>query len=267
MKALLRTVLVVAVGIFGLVAVAVAASPIKVTIDFSEGTYADHATTGGKSVILDSITIDRAQPAAAGAEVDISAEYVDTQIGWVDYRGAGYAVVLKNKDNEQFVREAITLAFDRSGYSVVSAVTDNENTIHVDVTVSELWMWAIPMEGNKRQSFYFSMDTELTSNTDGVEDIGSVHVTDYRNGSRMTNWKSYRNTIMHSMKAYIANFADKLKQMEAGPPASTSDKTGAPSATSSLVEKLNKLDELREEGVISDEEFEAARLKVIEASL
>jgi hypothetical protein len=69
------------------------------------------------------------------------------------------------------------------------------------------------------------------------------------------------------MKAYIANFADKLKQMEAGPPASTSDKTGAPSATSSLEEKLNKLDELREAGVISDEEFEASRLKVIEASL
>jgi hypothetical protein len=257
MKALLRTVLVVAVGIFSLVAVAVAASPIEVTIDFSEGTYVDHATTDGKSVIIDSITVDRAQPAAAGAEVDISAEYVDTQIGWIDYRGAGYAVVLKNKDVEQFVREAITLAFDRSGYSVISTATANENTIHVDVTVSELWMWAIPMEGNKRQSFYFSMDTELTSNTDGIADIGSVHVTDYRNGSRVTHWKSYRNTIMHSMKAYIASFADQLKQMEAG----------APSATSSLAEKLNKLDELREEGVISDEEFAAARLRVIEANL
>ena len=257
----------VAVGIFGLVAVAVAASPIKVTIDFSEGTYADHATTGGKSVIIDSITVARAQPAAAGAEVDISAEHVNTQIGWVDYRGEGYAVVLKNKDIEQFVREAITLAFDRSGYSVIRAATDNESAIHVDVTVSELWMWAIPMEGNKRQSFYFSMDTELTSNTDGVADIGSVQVTDFRNGSRMTSWKSYRNTIMHSMKAYIASFAAKLKQMEAGPLASGSGKAGEPSATSSLAEKLNKLDELYEEGVISDEEYAAARLKVIEANL
>ena len=101
------------------------------------------------------------------------------------------------------------------------------------------------------------MATELTSNTDGIADIGSVQVTDYRNGSRVTHWKSYRNTIMHSMKAYIASFADKLEQLEAGPPASTS----------SLAEKLNKLDELREEGVISDEEFAAARLKVIEANL
>jgi hypothetical protein len=208
-------------------------------------------------VIIDAITVDRTQPAAAGVEVDINAEHVDTQIGWVDYRGEGYAVVLKNKDIEQFVREAITLAFDRSGYSVISAATDNENAIHVDVTASELWMWAVPMEGNKRQSFYFSMATELTSNTDGVADIGSVHVTDYRNGSRMTHWKSYRNTIMHSMKAYIASFADKAELMEAGPPASTS----------SLAEKLSKLDELHKEGVISDEEFEATRLKVIEANL
>jgi hypothetical protein len=250
-------------GLWLFASIANAGSPIKVHIDFSEGTYESQASPTGKTVVIDSVTIDRVQPEQSGEPVEVTPEFAGSQIGWLDYRGDKRNIVLKNVMLQQFVRDAVSLGFDRSGYQVVA---DDPDAIHVDVAVPELWMWVEKMEGSQsRRQFHFAMTTDISSNTDGVADIGAVRVADYRNGSRATSWKSYRNTIMHSMKAYTVNFSRALQESKTA--GQVTDDGQTQDSISRLSEQLQKLDELRAAELISAEEYSALRQKAIDEHL
>ena len=148
-----KIIVVAAVSYFVFISSSVAGKPIRVTIDFNEGSYQEQAASNDKTVVIDTVVVDRVQPAASGERVDIDLQYADSQIGWINHRGSEYIVVLKNATLEKFAREAVTLAFEKSGYRVVAVDNIDANVLHFDVTVSELWMWQSPIEDSKRRSF------------------------------------------------------------------------------------------------------------------
>ncbi len=267
-----KIIVVAAVSYFVFISSSVAGKPIRVTIDFNEGSYQEQAASNDKTVVIDTVVVDRVQPAASGERVDIDLQYADSQIGWINHRGSEYIVVLKNATLEKFAREAVTLAFEKSGYRVVAVDNIDANVLHFDVTVSELWMWLSPIEGSNRKQFHFAMTTNVTSNTDGVQDLGSVRVQDYRNGSKPTSWKSYRNTIMHSMKVYIKTFGVAAERLENPSSNTTQSNKGVVKQDSGndyagLAESLKMLDELKSSGVIDDTEYQQLRRKAIEEYL
>jgi len=260
-----KPLLMLCAGLLLAAAAANAAKPklINTTVDLSEGNYGPPLTSSLGTVSIGTVTIDRTLPAAAVDSPEPDPQYAAQQIGY--YRKSyEYLVVLKNKTNEQFVREAVALALSQAGYAVVSNAAAADKT--VDVKVSELWMWVTPMPDNRdRKQFYFAMTTEFSSDDKILNGIGAVAVNDFRNGSRDTNWKSYRNTIMHSMKGYLANFNQALElSRSAANKAAAGQSQGS---VTSLSQRLEELTQLRDSGVLTEDEYTELRSKVIAESL
>jgi len=205
--------LFVALFYFGIIGAAESGKPktIEARIDFSEGNYTQHGALGAGTVVIDSVTIERDQLVAEEGGSRIYPGYEEVQIGFHNNGLSDYFVTLKNKTVEQFARETVTLAFERSGYAVVQASdVGAEAASKVDVTVSDLWMWTEKIPDKNRWKFNFRMTTSFDSDNPALASLQTVSVSDFRNGGRDRHWKSYRNTIMHSMKAYVANFHSAL---------------------------------------------------------
>ena len=186
---------------------------IEPIIDFSEGRYLQYQSQDPRTVSIANISIDRSELESLQKGARILPEIAAAQLGYYRGRVEEYFIVLKNRTVEQFVREAVTLAFEQSGHTVVSTgAASAEGVPSVDVKVSELWIWVEPISDSDRSRFNFSMTTELSSDDEQLASIGTVTVKDFRNGSRERSWKSYRNTIMHSMKAYIRDFASAVNK-------------------------------------------------------
>jgi hypothetical protein len=135
-----------------------------------------------------------------------------------------------------------------------------EDVPKLDVTVKEMWMWNTRISDSKRSEFHFAMKTEFSSDVPELENMPVVEVRDFRNGGRQTNWKSYRNTIMHSMKGYIVNFNGALAESSAI--AAQGDSEG--SSVGRVIDVIEELVELEESGAISEGEFDALKEMAIE---
>jgi len=210
-----KKIVVVLMGMV-LIAFASAASAkkpklIDARIDFSEGNYVQLSPAGAGTVIIGALTVERDQPVSEEGGERIYPGYEEVQIGFHNNGLSDRFITLKNKTVEQLAREAVTLAFERSGYAVVQAGdVGAEAASRVDVTVSDLWMWTEKFPDKNRWKFNFRMTTSFESDDPALASLQTVSVSDFRNGGRDRNWKSYRNTIMHSMKAYIASFHTAL---------------------------------------------------------
>jgi len=180
---------------------------IEPRIDLAEGVYKAQTYRESGFIGVGVVTVDREQPINSGRRVELNPEYADEQIGWIEYRGTEYLVVLKNQTVSSLVRAAVELALEKSGYSVVREGQAGYGDVpKLDVNVEELWMWRTPIDDTRRSQFHFAMETSFSSEIPELQNMAAVQVQDFRNGSRTKNWKSYRNTVMHSMKAYIRNF-------------------------------------------------------------
>jgi hypothetical protein len=197
-----------------LVAPAQAKSPkvLNTKVDLYER-FGQPASMGSSGdVVIDSVTVNRTQPAESGDPVTVSPDHSDTQIGWHKKKNKEYLIILEATDIEQFVRDAITIGFNRAGYAVVPAGSSQAaSASHVKVEVKSLWMWVVSVEKDwSNKQFHFNISTVVTSDAPAMLNIGTVKGHGFRNGSRDTNWKSYRNTALHSMKFFINNFAESV---------------------------------------------------------
>ena len=218
-------------------------------------------------VVINTVKLNRTQPEASGEPVTISPEHSDTQIGWVIGNVSEYLIVLKGTHIKRFARDAISLGFNRAGFTVVPASDSRAaNAPRVDVEVKSLWMWVVP-SGNEysRHQFHFDLETLVTSDAPELAEIGVVKGSGYRNGSRLTSWKSYRNTALHSMKFFIDNFESRVRSsIEAH---NNTEIVPEGDAVSRLTKTLAELDALRGAGTILDDEYEKLRKKAIEDAL
>ena len=209
-----KHLIVAVVAALTLAGPALAKSPkvLKTQVDLYER-FGEAASSGLSGyVVIDTVAINRTQPANSGDPVTVSPDYSDRQIGWYKKKDTEYLVVLAGTDIEQFVRDAITLGFNRAGYAVVPVDDPRAASApRVDVEVTSLWMWVAPIEEKTRKQFHFTMETIVTSDAPELANIGTVKGSGFRNGSRDTNWKSYRNTALHSIKFFISEFEENIR--------------------------------------------------------
>lgn len=240
---------------------------LKTKIDLYERFGAPVASGPAGVVVIDTITIDRSPPVNFGDSITVHPNYLSTQIGWYEKNGQEYLIVLDGTDIKQLVRDAITLGLNRAGYAVVAAGDpDAAAAAHMDVEVVTLWTWVETVQSNRtsRQNvFFFDMETIVRSKTPALANIATVKGFGYRNGSRTTNWKSYRNTALHAIKFFIDDFErmarasiefDNSKQL-----------TLLDGKMPVLVQVLVDLSRLRGAGTISEGEYQEFRKDAIES--
>ena len=63
-----KIIVVTAVCYFVFISSSIAGRPIRVTIDFNESDYHEQAAVNGKTVVIDTVVVDRVQPAASANE-------------------------------------------------------------------------------------------------------------------------------------------------------------------------------------------------------
>jgi hypothetical protein len=174
-------------------------------------------------VAINTITVNRTQPAQSGDVVaNMPEKYKHKQIGVyteeskqkpgvysprAKKNSREYHIILEGSTVEQFARDLVTLAFNFAGYEVVAGGDDVPS---VDVDLTALWMWVQPIARNRKQ-FHFAVETKVSSDTPELANIGTVRGAGFRNGSRPTSKKSYRNTVLHSVKSYFTNFENRLE--------------------------------------------------------
>jgi hypothetical protein len=233
---------------------------ISVTMDLSER-FGPPASQGPNGyLVIDSVTNNRIQPEESGESVTLLPEFADVQIGSIKNNNSEYVILLKDTDIESFVRDVLTLQFNRAGYAVIP---DNDaraaDAAHVDVDLTALWMWATKLEGSSsRKQFHFQMKSAIASQAQELANLGTVETYGFRNGSRITSWKSYNHTAMFAVKESLDEINNKIRQSAA------TIENGSESSAASLSAQLDELRDLLDTGVITEEEYAAARAKTLD---
>ena len=259
-----KYVVALCIALFALSNFAQAKGPktINVPMDLVER-FGAPSTQGSKGyLVIDSVTNNRIQPEASGESVVILPEFADIQIGSYTRGSSEYVILLEDTNIERFVRDVLTLGFNRAGYAVISSDDSRAaDAAHVDVDLRSLWMWVTKIEGKSRKTFHFHMEPVITSETPELAAIGAVELYGFRNGSRDTSWKSYNQTAMYTVKATLNNINDKIRESAATMQGASGSST---SSTKSLSTKLEELQGLLDTGVITEEEYATARAKVLD---
>jgi len=129
-----------------------------------------------------------------------------------------YDVVLKDEmDATTVMRDFLEMMLVSVGYNVIdssSAGATNASTVSVEV--NELWFEIKPLVDSNRMMFECSLAMTIDGKDPELGSLGKISVTDYRNGSRPTNWKSYRNTIGYTGKKFIDEFQVRFNAVRGG---------------------------------------------------
>jgi hypothetical protein len=232
---------------------------INVPMDLEKRFGAPSAQGSKGFLVIESITNNRVQPEESGEKVTILPEFASTQIGSYTRSGREYVILLEGTNIDEFVRDVLTLGFNRAGYAVIPGDDSRAaDAAHVEVDLTSLWMWVTPIEGKSRKTFHFRMEPVISSSTPALENIGAVELYDFRNGSRDTSWKSYNQTAMYTVKAKLDEISNKIRtgaQGNNGPTVSSAE---------SLSDKLEGLKGLLDSGAITEEEYATARAKLLD---
>jgi hypothetical protein len=238
-----------------------ALGPIKVDPDLDDFFSSVQVGNPKGLVVIGSITLNRDQPTPAGVPVSIDPEYRDTQFGWVRKNNSKIPLLLKRTDVKEFARKSVSAGFGAAGYLVVSADDPrSEEAFLVDVEVLALWGTADPVKlGALEHKFGFSFDTRITSDAEEFSRIGVVGAVGSRRSKKPSSPGNYRRLMQGTLQAYIDNFR---RSVDASVITTLAAK--APVVRPAESSNMQKLDELREAGILTEEEFERIKLRVSE---
>ncbi len=223
-------------------------------------------------VFISSITDDRifqnkpsdpSTPSIAGDVTQLSAADKDRMIGR-QRNGFGHAmgdIGLPAGDSmTKRMRLLVEQALARDGYQV-SADEHAPNTI--SVSVNEFWSWMTP--GFWALQFEAKlMCTVTVNNGDGRSHVAIVRGYGLNHGqfAKNANWQE---AYQPAFDDFIANFDSEINKIGLRDNQQARAVVEVKSETSpDLYEQLKKLDQLKKEGIITDQEFDAQKKKILD---
>jgi len=170
-----------------------------------------------------------------------------------------YDVILTGgKDVTDIVNEVITMNLTQLGYVVVEANSPaGESAPSLAITINKFWVENDPAGGANKKSFDCIFNFTVESNSEPFDKIGVVSGSGFRNGSRETNPKSYSNSLQHSLKFVMQDFErqyDNALRSFAKTDLSLDD---------AAIDKILEARQLRDEGEITDEEFQQLKKEIL----
>ena len=238
-----------------------ALGPIRVDPDLDDFYSSIQLGNPKGFVAITSVVQNRNQPTPSGVAVSIDPEFQDVQFGWVWKNNREIPLLLKRTDVKEFARESVTAGFAAAGYLVIPADDSrSEDAFFVDVEVLSLWGTADPVKpGAREHKFGFSFDTRITSDSEEFSKIGVVGAAGSRTGKSPSSPGTYRRLIQGTLQAYIDNFRRSVDAaVITAVSASTAQVRPAESSN------LQKLEELYEAEILTEEEFESLKRRVLE---
>ena len=229
---------------------------IKVDIDV-QGNFSTGSAGNRGYVVITSVN-DRRQFELIG-ESDISLR--DRLIGQYVYstKTKAYDIVLREDQTvTTLAADTLKIALDNAGYLVIDAAhPGSAEASHITVDIEKWWSWANAVPGSSsRKRFDASFTITLSGDSPAWSKFGSVSGGGYRNGSRPTYAGSWVNTNLYGLKDFIRNLQTRLAAVPV---------TGANSNIEvELVDQLSTLRELRDTGVLTEDEYSALTKRLLE---
>jgi hypothetical protein len=250
----------VLIVLLGFAASVNALGPIKVDPDLDDFFSSIQLSNPKGFVVVASVTLNRNQPTPSGIAVSMAPEFEDVQFGLAWKNNKETLLLLKKIDAKGFAQKSVTAGFAAAGYLVVSADDPrSEDAFLVDVEVLSLWGTASPVKpGALEHKFGFSFDTRITSDVEEFSKIGVVGAAGSRRAKNPSSPETYRRLIQGTLQAYIDNFR---RSVDASVITAVSANAAVQPGKSS---NLQKLEELHEAGILTDDEFEQIKLRVSE---
>ncbi len=174
-------------------------------------------------------------------------------------KAQGDILLPEGRSVEGLVTEAITRAFREAGYRVVEASSD-ERAIPIEADINQFWSWLSIGFWTLRVDFEarVGIKGDVAPFSDGR--VVQVHQDKHVQAAGTGAWES---TINKGMDKFVQEVKKQLstpdaKELPSAQPVSSSGKKDKGTAA-----KLRELEDLKKEGLISDQEYQDLRQKAL----
>jgi hypothetical protein len=164
---------------------------------------------------------------------------------------------------EAVVEEAIAAAFREAGYRVLAAnEAESRDLPAVEADIEKFWAWFSP--GFWTITTNFETVVRITAPVAGLESGESI-----AGGAQTSGMAATSGMWMKTVDAGVQNFSANLRsRLAAGPsPVGASGRekqVGTSDAKSAVPERLRILEQLKADGLLSDEEYGAKRQQILD---